>query len=660
MTEMVSILKEILDVLKDINSKSLQKNMSKYILDQNINDKSDNWFNNYCLNLNNYDINIKDILNLNLHNSELKHKYMEIQNKFHNDYIYNHLILHKENGIKEIVKRTYNSSLSDIENWLYAEKIYDYPFNNNKDDIITYLKSLLVPIKMTHDGIIESGSVRDSYCIIVDKQPYMWLCYKGNQPRWHNANDKLHDELNSLERLNCYDDICYTSEEVGTIKISLEHNKVVSYIDLINNKYKNITFNNIKYILYKLNIDISDIEQIESYWTKTHTYSVVLLEFIKKNIIARLFKSFDNKRQCYITEHFKKSTTGKKLISDNSWINNYGLNKYLITDHDMDAKDPVLIREKKDREAKQLKIKYTQRRNDIELRRIRRENAKANGGVRDGYCKNDCGLKIWGKSKLNNCRKCDEYEIDDNYEYEMFSTKYGYMECYNPVSTTTILVDRYLENGSDYANVECCTYFNELNSVCAVPGCGPSVCDCHMLKDCISIHYCEYVNNRVIKKFIGNTIIYSPIRNGGKPRYFNIIDDIERDYEYKIISTNKYTGHFNSDPKDWIPGWKTYVEHNDNYEDDDYDDEDYDYSDYYILKMEVNKGINGHIIGYWDMKNVIDYKRMRDTGPDYYSECYPDALSIYFIETIDDKEVKKCIGNKPNWIKYGEVLKVGV
>ena len=268
-------------------------------------------------------------------------------NKFHDDYIYNNLTLHKKNGIKEIIKRTYNSSLSDIENWLCAEKIYEYPFNDNKDDIITYLKSLIVPMNITNDGVSiipNVGSNLDhAYCIIVDRKPYMWYCYKKSRCLDITSSLKLDTFNDNLEKLNYVEGSFYSSIEVGNINVSLTSvnppymsngsggkiKKIRQYIDLINNKYKNITIKNIKYILYKLNIDISDIEKIENeHHTKLFNYrgnynynqDNEFIREIHQLLISRLFKAFDNSNKCRLTEQFTDSLICSMLFGGDNTL----------------------------------------------------------------------------------------------------------------------------------------------------------------------------------------------------------------------------------------------------------------------------------------------------------------------------------------------------
>ena len=68
---------------------------------------------------------------------ELKRKeeYLKELETFNNQYFK----IPREEEINKIIKHTYDPLLSDLNNWILAEKQYDYPFTNNTESILQYL-----------------------------------------------------------------------------------------------------------------------------------------------------------------------------------------------------------------------------------------------------------------------------------------------------------------------------------------------------------------------------------------------------------------------------------------------------------------------------------------------------------------------------------------
>ena len=85
--------------------------------------------------------------------------------------------LHRENNIRQIIKTNYNPSISELDNWLACEKMYDYPYENSKESILKYIESMFVPITMYHGGWCDppKPTIREPYGIIVGEVIYMFI-----------------------------------------------------------------------------------------------------------------------------------------------------------------------------------------------------------------------------------------------------------------------------------------------------------------------------------------------------------------------------------------------------------------------------------------------------------------------------------------------------
>ena len=61
-------------------------------------------------------------------------------------WIEEHFKKKRDIGINEIIKYTFNPNLSELDNWLFSENKYDFPFDNCKTQILKYIESLFMPI----------------------------------------------------------------------------------------------------------------------------------------------------------------------------------------------------------------------------------------------------------------------------------------------------------------------------------------------------------------------------------------------------------------------------------------------------------------------------------------------------------------------------------
>lgn len=128
-------------------------------------------------------IHVELILFINRYNKEKEFKKKNIDkiNNFNNQYFK----IPREEEINKIIKHTYEPSLSDLDNWILAEKKYDYPFSSYSLSILQYLNSLMIPIKCNkHNG----------YGIIIENKIFIYQINKYYSVSYGDEYDSEYDE----------------------------------------------------------------------------------------------------------------------------------------------------------------------------------------------------------------------------------------------------------------------------------------------------------------------------------------------------------------------------------------------------------------------------------------------------------------------------------
>ena len=178
--------------------------------------------------------------------------------------------LHRENNIRQIIKTNYNPSISELDNWLACEKMYDYPYENSKESILKYIESMFVPITMYHGGYCDPPklTIREPYGIIVGEGIYMFI----SSSSWYKdicVDDRLDKYIQtkySVIDMNVYD---YRNKKIDMKKIINHCEEFDFYLDYkTNNKYiKDLSVLTNIFLAIRDKDDNNDYETIIEYYT---------------------------------------------------------------------------------------------------------------------------------------------------------------------------------------------------------------------------------------------------------------------------------------------------------------------------------------------------------------------------------------------------------
>jgi hypothetical protein len=296
---------------------------------------------------------------------ELKRKeeYLKELEKFNNQYF---KIL-REEKINKIIKHTYDPLLSDLDNWILAEKLYDYPFTNNTESILQYLNSLMIPITIDILYREDPGLYKiNAYGIIIENR--LWMYYNSikygckNIKDWSkecmeeyldNFNSDYHyknkcikehciykeneEELlkyvneNNIDTLELYDTnsetikYIFSENKTHQSKIIIDNCETAS--DIIKNKIKNI--NNIKIIEHMLIVLGVDVLSIQKYYYKSGQYWNYLIGLFRKRGYYKTLSDYDIRFNHKMTIIEKIPLVEELLIKDGFDISNFKENDYL-------------------------------------------------------------------------------------------------------------------------------------------------------------------------------------------------------------------------------------------------------------------------------------------------------------------------------------------